>query len=104
MVVVIQVARRSFAGGRTFQFRAIHYKNVRPTVIVIIEYRHARTCGFNNVFFCVFATEYHRGREPSLCGHVGKMCNRCGSLAVGILGVLGCRSARVHGEPGKKRH
>src|SRR4029077_18883866 len=60
VIVAVEMAGGSFAGGEAFQFRTVHEKNVGPAVIVIIEDGDAGPGRLNDIFLRVFTTENDR--------------------------------------------
>ena len=70
VIVVIQAIRRAFARGKSFQLRAIHQKNVGPSIVVVVEDRDAAAGGLDDVFLGVDAA------EDVLCGQSGFL-QRC---------------------------
>ena len=70
VIVVIQVASRTIPGREPLQRGAVHDKDVRPPVVVIIENSDACTSRFNDVFLDARSTENIHHRQPSLFGVV----------------------------------
>jgi len=99
VIVVIEVARRSFARYGGFERRAIHNENIRPAVIVVIEDSDARARCFDDVFFCGFAAENNRGGKPGFLRQIGEMRNRVGVCAQGISNANTQGTGRLYGEP-----
>src|SRR6266403_1345516 len=99
IIVVVEMARRSFARSRGFESRPIHNENIRPAVIVVVEDGDARAGGFDDVLFRVFPAENDRRGKPGLLRHIGEMRNRLGVRALGISGANTWRTARLYGEP-----
>src|SRR5258706_507257 len=79
-----EVARRSFAGGQPFQFRAVDDESVGPAIIVVIEDGDAGSRGLDDVFLRVFAAENDRCCKSGFLRDVGKMRDGLGACAIGI--------------------
>jgi hypothetical protein len=87
VIVVIEVAGRSFVRCGGFESGAIHNENIRPAVIVVIEDGDARASCFDDVFFGVFAAENDRRSEPGFLRYIGEMHNRLSVRAAGTTGA-----------------
>ncbi len=100
MIIAVEMVRRCFARGETFQLRAVHDENVGPAIIVVIKNRNAGAGGFENVFFRAFAAEYYRSGEARFCRDVREMRDGRRRFGLGRGGVLSRGFADVQGEPG----
>jgi hypothetical protein len=78
VIVVIQAVGRALPGGKSFELRAIHQKDVRPAVVVIVENCDAGSGGFDDVFFAVDAAESVLRGEAGFLGQVDEGRNRGG--------------------------
>src|SRR5256885_12095683 len=93
MIIAIKMVSGTLAGRKSFQRCTVDEENVRPAVVVVIEYRDTGAGGFNNVFLGVHSPEHVRHRESSLLGDIRKV-SEFGCRRSVFLGV--CDSARQH--------
>src|SRR5215469_17733382 len=73
VIVVVETVRGPLARWKTLQPCAIHQKNVRPSVMVVVEYRHAVAGGLNDVLFGINPAENVLRGESGLLRFVGKV-------------------------------
>src|SRR5258705_8499904 len=73
MVVAIQVIGGTFAGGKSFEFRAVDNKDVRPAIVVVIKDGNARTGSLNDVFLGGLAAKNIHHRETSFLRDVSEV-------------------------------
>src|SRR5216683_2966269 len=99
MVVAIEVARWGFPWREGIKRRAVHDKNVGPAVVVIVKDGDARSGGFDNVLFRVFAAENHRCVQPGLLRDIDKMRGRFSVGALRMTGGLGRERGEAEGQP-----
>src|SRR5260370_34797091 len=52
-----QAGDRFVSGGKSFEARAVHQKNVEPAVVVVVVERDSAARGFEQAFVLVFAAE-----------------------------------------------
>jgi len=72
VIIVIEMARgRSCWGG--IEACAVNDEDVRPAVVVVVEDGDARSRGFNDVFFGVYAAENDGICKACIFGDVGEM-------------------------------
>ena len=72
VIVAIQVIAGTLPGGKSFERRAIHQKNVGPAVVVVVEDRDAGSGGFDDVFLGVDAAENVLRGQAGFFGDVGE--------------------------------
>ena len=56
-IILEQAGDRFVSGGKSFEVRAVHQKNVEPAVVVVVVERDSAARGFEQVFVLVFAAE-----------------------------------------------
>ena len=61
---------RGLACGKTFESRAVHEKNIEPSVVVVVVEGDAAAGGFEKIFVFVFAAEDGLGVEAGFAGDV----------------------------------
>src|SRR5205807_10541569 len=84
VIVVVEVARRGLARRQGFQLGAVHDKNIRPAVVVVVKNGDARSRRFNDVFFCVFTAKNYWCNEPGLLRDIGEMHDRFAVCTLGF--------------------
>src|SRR5260370_1306261 len=78
---------RGLARWKSIELRAVHDKNVRPAIVVIIENGNASPGGFSDVFFCVLpAEDIHHG-ETGFFGFVVEVRDGVGAFGVLVGGT-----------------
>ena len=79
-----------FARGKLVEGGAVHQKNIRPAVVVIIKNGHAGAGGFDDVFFGVDAAEDIAGGETGFGGDIHELRDglRFRGFGSGELGIL----------------
>src|SRR6266478_1214273 len=70
VIVAIQMADGSFARGKAGKCGSVYKKNIRPTIVVIIEDRHPGSGGFDNVFLGLHAAEDVLHRESGFLSNI----------------------------------
>ena len=96
VVVVIQVAGRSFVFRESFYRRTVGQKNVGPAVVIVIENDGPVAGGFNDEFLVSVAAVYVERAQSRLRGNVfevdfARLDSR--RRRFGRLGGLGCKPA-----------
>ena len=57
VIISVQMIGRGLSPGKSFEGRAIHQKNIRPAIIVIIEDCRTRSGSLDDVFLRVLPSE-----------------------------------------------
>src|SRR4029077_1490731 len=62
-IIFVQAIGGLLAGGKAFQTRAIHQKNIEPAIVVVIVEGDAAAGGLQQIFVFVLAAKNHFGVE-----------------------------------------
>jgi len=80
VVIVKQEICWLLAFGKALECGAIHDKNIRPPIIVVIEDRDTTTRGFDDVLFCDLAAKRDRHRDAGFSREINELSGRRLSL------------------------
>ena len=73
VIITVQAIRRALAWGKSFQPRAIHQKDVGPSIVVVVKDCNAGPRCLDDVFLGVESAEDILSRQSGLRGHVDKV-------------------------------
>src|SRR5204863_5033526 len=84
VIVTVQVICWLFLAGNGIESGSVHYENIRPAIIVIIENGYAGSGGFKDEFLCIDAAECVWSIQAGTFRLVHKICH----LLLACFGVL----------------
>ena len=94
VIIVVQVICGLLFAGKRVESRSIHDKNIRPAIVVIIEYGHACAGSLEDEFLGVHAAEGVTCGQAGLASFIHEIGDLCGSILA--LGNSVLRTSRTN--------
>src|SRR5712692_3291335 len=95
-IVVIEMAGRFLPFGKTLERRAVNEKDVRPSIIVIVNERRSASRCFDDVLFRLLISRFGLCRQPRACRNIYEIHFRSSRFSLFALLCVGL----LTGQPG----